>query len=69
MKVEIDFPADFESDTVSSLPIGRLLVGDSVFRIQFAPDGKVHIHGPSEAQKYIHFYDTEQVVYGFRSQK
>ena len=69
MKVEIDFPADFEIDTICSLPIGRLLIGDSVFRIQFAPDGKVHIHGSSAAKEYIHFYDQEQILVGFGGTK
>ena len=51
-KVEIDFPTTFETDEIISLPIGRLLIGDSVFRVQFCPDGKVHIFGSSAAKEY-----------------
>lgn len=50
MKVEVDFPADFESDRALSIHLGRLTRGkDHVMRLFFRPDGTVIAVVPQSA--------------------
>ena len=63
-KIEIEFPVDFDGTTPTSIPLGRLIIGDAVCRLIFRPDGKVHLLCSSEAKKFIHFW-PEQLIYGF----
>ena len=70
-KVEIDFPADM-SDNIGVIQLGRLLIGDSVCRLYFAPDGKMHMYCNHGAKNFIHFQHPlgdEPIIYGFNSKK
>ncbi len=48
-KVEIDFPADFESEVVRGIPLGRLYVGNHHIRFEFSPLGKLRVFIPKSA--------------------
>tara|TARA_R110000868_G_scaffold68383_3_gene202056 strand:- start:1341 stop:1562 length:222 start_codon:yes stop_codon:yes gene_type:complete len=68
-KVPIDFPVDFESDQTMSFPIGRLVIGDAVCRLQFGVDGKVLLVCPEEAKSHIKFLPPppDDGLYGFKT--
>ncbi len=66
-KVEIDFPGDFASGIPASIPLGRLLIGDSVCRLYFGTDGKVRMLCSPEARPFIVFADPITEPLGFTS--
>lgn len=59
MKVEVDFPADFESDRVIPIHLGRLMIGPHVARLYLCPDGNVRMSISKSAieQGFIVTYD------------
>ena len=56
MKVEIDFPVDFESRERCPIPIGRIYIGPFAVRIIFCHDGNTRIVIDQEAirQGFVH---------------
>lgn len=43
-KIEINFPADFDSDKVLPLQIGRIIIGKHIARLMFTTKGEVTMY-------------------------
>lgn len=61
-KVEIEFPGNFEDGGVLPISIGRLILGDSVCRLYFGPDGKMKMFCDAGAREFIKFAETQEVL-------
>ena len=70
VKVEINFPYEFTTGKAIGIQLGRLVVGDSVCRLMFSPDGKLHMLCPLEAKEFIQFWPEQvgEVLFGFGDQ-
>ena len=69
-QVTINFPAGFEDtqDTPTYIQLGRLILGDTICRLYFAEDGKMHMfcgHGAQEFIKFAPEPTDEIMMYGF----
>jgi hypothetical protein len=62
--VPIDFPADFDSNNLQPIQLGRLVIGDGVCRLMFGTDGKLKLSCEARAKSHIIFYEPSE-VYGF----
>lgn len=40
-KIIVEFGSSFENDSVVPIPLGRLMLGDTIGRLIFCPDGKM----------------------------
>jgi hypothetical protein len=56
-KVLINFPAGFADtqDTPTYIQLGRLILGDTVCRLYFSEDGKMHLFCGHGAQEFVKF--------------
>lgn len=68
MKIGIEFPADFNSDKVLPIHLGRFYLGGWIIRQVLCPDGKVRLVVPQGAvddKSVIVNIPDEAVLYGF----
>jgi hypothetical protein len=69
MKIEINFPADFEGGKACPLYLGRFLIGPYVARLSLHPDGNLRIAVPKPAveEGFVQVYDVPPppVMFGF----
>lgn len=68
MKIEVEFPADFESNQVGPIHLGRFYLGNWIARHVMCPDGKARLVIPQEAidaKLVVVTIPDEVVLYGF----
>ena len=56
-KIEIEFPAAFESNVPGTIHLGRLQIGNSVGRLRFGIDGKMHLY-IHKGEPCLHLMET-----------
>lgn len=70
-KIAIDFPANFGSDRVLPIQLGRLILGHHVVRVLFTKEGQMELLIPAGAvaDGSVHIYGNteEQALHGFGS--